>query len=110
MKLDITARHFALTPAIESFVSKKVGGMELFVTGELKVHAILSVDKYLHAAELVVHADHRVCRAQAVSKDMLDAINKAVKKLERELSTHHKKEREKEIRKLRNQRKRGVRP
>lgn len=110
MKLTITARHFHLTPAIEEFVTKKLAGMEVMTNGEAKVHVILSVDKYLHTAEFVLQAKHMMKEAVATSKDLYDAINKSVKKLDRELVTFHKKEQEKGIRMSRKLKMKGLRP
>lgn len=101
MKINVTARHFDLTGSIEDFVVKKVEGIGTLMKSDVIVHAILSVDKYIHSSELVLRADHMTFRAKATSKDLYDSVNKVVAKMEREVGTHHKKIRDKEIRQVR---------
>jgi len=96
MTLNFTFKKVEPTEALKQYVEKKIDKFQKYISYPMDVHAILSVDKAYHHAEITLHAEHRPLVAVAKSKNLYESIDQVVHKLEAQL----KKEREK--RKTRN--------
>ena len=61
MRLDITGRHVEVTPAIRQLIERRLARIErLLNDNAVSATVILTLEKYRHRAEIVVHArgDH----------------------------------------------------
>lgn len=81
MKLNITARHLELTPALSDYVHKKMERVQRHFQEIVWAQVILSVEKIRQIAEFIVHAPGNTFRTKAESGDMYSAIDLALDKL-----------------------------
>lgn len=61
MRVDITARHVEITPALRQLIDKRLAKLDRLLTERaISATVILTTEKYRHLTELVVHArgDH----------------------------------------------------
>jgi putative sigma-54 modulation protein len=91
MELEVTGRHVEVTPALREFTREKVAKLGKWIDDPMEVHAILTVEKHRHIAELVVHSRDFKCTARALTVDMYTAIGECVDKLERQAKKHKEK-------------------
>ena len=83
MKVTLTGRHVEITPSLREFTLRKVSKLDEFFPTLRTVHAILSVEKYRHTAELSFKAAGRALTARKTTKDMYASIEEAVQALTR---------------------------
>jgi len=91
MKLELTGRHVAVTPALEKFARTKLAKIEKLVLGPMDVHVILTVEKRRHIAEILTHARNVSMSAREVTGDMYTSIGECVEKLESQARRHKEK-------------------
>ena len=86
MHINVTGRHMDITDAIRDYATQRVE-QELGDFPRIEsVHAILSVEKYRHKAEIVVQAKNHIrVDAREESEDMYASIDTAVDKAEKQL-------------------------
>ena len=82
MKLNITARHLDLTPALSDTVHRKVEKAQRYFNSIIWAQAILTVEKHRHIAELVVHTPGATFRTKGEAGDLYSAIDLAAHKLD----------------------------
>ncbi|MEA3506168.1 MAG: ribosome-associated translation inhibitor RaiA, partial [Elusimicrobiota bacterium] len=85
MKVNITARHLELTPALKEYAEKKLLQTTKFGSNITKGHIILNVEKDRHIAEVVVSVKKHNIAAKAVAGDMYAAIDVVMEKLKKQL-------------------------
>ena len=57
MRIDITGRHVDVTPALRQLVERRLSRVErLLNDGAVSATAILTLEKYRHRTEIIVHA------------------------------------------------------
>lgn len=93
MNIVITGRHFDVTEPIKSHVNEKISKLDKFLTKLLEAHAILSVEKFRHTAEITVLGKNLKVASTETTSDMYASIDKAVGSLEEQLRKHHDKQR-----------------
>ncbi len=91
MSLKLTFKKIAPTEALKTRVQTRIEKFEKYVNYPMEVHVHLTVEKPNHMAEVTCYAEHRELVAVAKTKNLYEAIDLAVKKIESQL----KKEREK---------------
>lgn len=91
LKLEITGRHVKVTPALRTFVKDKLTKVRKLVDGPLEVHAILTVEKHRHIAEVVAHGRHLKLSAREATSDMYTSIGESLEKLETQARKHKEK-------------------
>jgi putative sigma-54 modulation protein len=85
MQVNITARHLELTPAIASYVTKKLEKCEKYFDNLIWAQMILVVEKY---RQLVLHAGNMTFRAKDESIDLYAAIDLVVDKMDKQLKKY----------------------
>jgi putative sigma-54 modulation protein len=88
MKINITARHFNLTPALKAYIEEVLTKLERFSNHLLEAHVILEKEGYRHIAEMVVHANRSTMTAKEESSDMYLAADRAAEKIEKQLKRY----------------------
>ena len=86
MNLDITGRHFAITAALRQAVGDRL--LQLLERESLKItsgKAVLSVEKGLCSAEVLVSFKNHKAAASAAGYDMYQVIDEAVAKIDRQM-------------------------
>ncbi len=91
MKLELTGRHVAVTPALKTFARTKLAKLEKLVGGSAEAHVILTVEKHRHIAEIVARGRSLTLSARVVTQDMYSSIGECVDKLERQARKHKEK-------------------
>ena len=91
MRLELTGRHVAVTPALKSFARTKLTKLERLLGDTTEAHVILTVEKHRHIAEIVVHGRNLTFSARVVTQDMYSSIGECADKLERQARKHKEK-------------------
>jgi putative sigma-54 modulation protein len=84
MNVEITGRHVVITPAIRSYVLKRLRKFDRFVGGDASIHVIIDVEKERHTAEILLKSRLLDLTGKGETGDMYSSIIRAVEKLERQ--------------------------
>lgn len=86
MRLDITGRHVDITPALRQLIERRLARVErLLNDSAVSAAVILTLEKYRHRAEIIVHArgDKRL-RGQGEGNAWNLSIREAIDKVEQQ--------------------------
>ena len=97
MKLNITARHLKLTPAISDYVQKKLEKAKRFFDQLIWAQVVLDVSKQRHTAEIVLHAAGHTFTAKEESGDLYAAIDLASDNLDEQLRRYKDRKRSRRL-------------
>lgn len=89
--ITVTGRNLHVTDAMKAYAIEKVSKVEKFSTRIIDVNITMDVQKLQHRAAIVLKVDHTKIKSEAISEDMYLSIDRAVKKLEAQLSRYHSK-------------------
>src|SRR5713226_9184938 len=85
MQVNITFRNMFATDALRSHVTDKLSKVvDKYLDKVTEAHVTLSLERYLHHADINLHAGHFHVRGKEKSEDMYAAIDK----IERQLKKH----------------------
>ncbi len=85
MELNVTFRHLEPNDALRDYAREKISRIEKFVSNINEVHAILSLEKRSHIAEVIVNVNRAQFAAKEVNEDnMYTAIDLVMDKIERQ--------------------------
>ena len=82
MRIHIVARKIKMTKPIKDFIEAKLSKLHEYLDNIVWAQVIVSVEKKIHAAEVIVHAGHQTMKAAANTDEMYSAIDKAMDKME----------------------------
>ena len=89
MQVNITFRNMFATDALRNHVQDKLQKVvEKYLDKVTEVHVTLSLERYLHHADINLHAGHFHVRGKEKSEDMYASIDMAIDKIERQLKKH----------------------
>lgn len=88
MKVTVTFRHMDASDPIRDYASDKLQRLEKYLEAPIEVHVILEVVKFMHRAEVDVHAKGVHLSAEEVTADMYAALDKVADKIERQAQKH----------------------
>jgi putative sigma-54 modulation protein len=91
MQLSITGHHVEVTPALRSYVEKKLERIDRHFDQVIDVHCVLTVEKLQQKAEATLHVSGSDIYADATEEDMYAAIDLLVDKLDRCIKKHKEK-------------------
>lgn len=91
MNLNITGHHLEVTPAIRSYVERKLARVMRHFDHVIDVSVILSVEKLRQKAEAIVHLPGKEIFVEHADSDMYAAIDALVDKLDRQVLKHKQK-------------------
>ena len=91
MRIDITARHFELTKALEDHVQDGLWTLKKYFDRLINAHVILSVEKYRQIAEITLKVSGLTLASKEESDDMYTSIDHALDKLERQVKRYKQK-------------------
>jgi putative sigma-54 modulation protein len=91
MQLDITFKNIDSTDALKDYAAKRLSKLDKYVDKPSEVHAVLSVEKRRHMADITLSADGVVINAVEITEDMYSAIDMVMDKLERQVKKHKEK-------------------
>jgi putative sigma-54 modulation protein len=86
MRLDITGRHVEITPALRTLIERRLARLERLLNDSVvSVKVILTLEKYRHRAEVIVHArGDNVLRGLGEGNAWPLSIRQAAEKLEQQ--------------------------
>src|SRR5581483_2214997 len=89
MQVNITFRNMFATDALRNHVQDKLGKVvDKYLDKVTEGHVTLSLERYLHHADINLHAGHFHVRGKEKSEDMYASIDMAIDKIERQLKKH----------------------
>lgn len=91
MQLSVTGHHIEVTPALRSYVEKKLERIARHFDNVIDVHCVLTVEKLVQKAEATLHVAGGSIHADASHSDMYAAIDALTDKLDRRVLKHKEK-------------------
>lgn len=91
MQINITGQQMAITPSLRDYVESKIQRLERHFDQITNVHVILSVEKERHKAEATISVTGGELFADTEQESMYAAIDDLVDKLDRQLKKHKEK-------------------
>lgn len=91
LQVNVTFRHMEASDALKSYVQDKVDKVERYLHPPVDAHVVLSVEKFIHHADITVNASGIQLRSTEKSEDMYSSIDLAMDKIERQAKKHKEK-------------------
>ena len=89
MQVNITFRNMFATDALRNHVQDKLSKVvDKYLDKVTDAHVTLSLERYLHQADVNLHAGQFHVRGKDKSEDMYASIDIAIDKIERQLKKH----------------------
>ena len=88
MELQITARHFELTPEIKDHAEENFEGLKRYFDNIISSHLILNVEKHRKAAELQIKVYGQTLRSTEESDNMYVSIESVFDKASGQLKKY----------------------
>jgi putative sigma-54 modulation protein len=88
MRVNLSGHHVDVTPALRSYVERKLSRVLRRSERVIEVQCTLTVDKLRHRAEAVVFVRGPSIHASAEADDMYAAIDALADKLDRRVRKH----------------------
>lgn len=88
MQANITFRGMESTESLKSYVKERIEHIEKYFDRAVEAHAVLSLERYLHHADITIHAGSYLLRGKVKSEDMYKSIDEAVDKIEKQLKRY----------------------
>jgi putative sigma-54 modulation protein len=91
MNVEITGRHVLITPAIRTYVLKRLRKFVKILGEDIKFHVIIDVEKERQSAEILLKSKMLDLTGKGQTDDMYSSIMIAIEKLERQALKHKSK-------------------
>ena len=91
MHLKLTGHHLEITPALRSYVEKKLERVVRHFDQLIDVTCVLTVEKLVHKAEATLHMRGETVHVLATAEHMYAAIDALADKLDRGVVKHKEK-------------------
>jgi len=91
MQLSVTFRHMEPSEALKDYAHDKISRIEKYFDSVMEAHAVLSVEKFRHTADVSVIADRIKIKGQGQTEDMYSAIDMVIDKMERQAKRYREK-------------------
>jgi putative sigma-54 modulation protein len=91
MQLSLSGHHVEITPALRSYVEKKVERVMRHFDHVIDAHCVLTVEKLRRKAEATLHLRGETIHALAEDPNMYAAIDALADKLDRRVRKHKEK-------------------
>ena len=97
MQLSVTGHHVEVTPAMRSYVEKKLERITRHFDHVIDAHVILTVDKLRQKAEVTLHVSGKDLHCSCEEDDLYAAIDLLADKLDRQVLRYKDKRFEKRV-------------
>jgi putative sigma-54 modulation protein len=84
MNVEITGRHVVITPALRTYIMKRLRKFNRLLGDEASIHVIIDVEKARHTAEILLKSKLVDLTCKGQTGDMYASILRAIEKLERQ--------------------------
>ncbi len=91
MRINLTGHHMDITASLRNFVDSKFERLERHFDNMTNIHVILAVEKDRQKAEATIKVNRGRLFAEAKHEDMYAAIDDLVDKLDRQVKKHKEK-------------------
>ena len=91
MNVEITGRHVVITPAIRTYVLKRLRKFVKILGDDISFHVIVDVEKERQTAEILLKSKLLDLTGKGQTDDMYNSIVRAIEKLERQALKHKSK-------------------
>lgn len=92
MHIQITGKHFEVTPPIGDYVNAKLERITRHFEQLVEIQVVLSLEKLEHFAEGTIRtAQHKTLHAEASGQDVYAAIDLLADKLDQQVRKHKSK-------------------
>jgi putative sigma-54 modulation protein len=91
MNVEITGRHVVITPAIRTYVLKRLRKFIKVLGDDISFHVIIDVEKERQTAEILLKSKMLDLTGKGQTDDMYSSILIAIEKLERQVLKHKSK-------------------
>ncbi|MDR0310982.1 MAG: ribosome-associated translation inhibitor RaiA [Acidobacteriota bacterium] len=84
MKVEITGRHIEVTPAIRTYIQKKLGKFTRILGDDINFHVVVGVEKERQNVEILLKSRLLELAGKGSSNDLYNSVILAIEKLERQ--------------------------
>ncbi|MFA6033947.1 MAG: ribosome-associated translation inhibitor RaiA [Myxococcota bacterium] len=91
LQINVTFRHMEASDALKQYASDKVEKVERYLHPPVDAHVVLSIEKFIHHAEVTVNAGGIHLHGAEKSEDMYSSIDLAIDKVEKQAKKHKEK-------------------
>ncbi len=91
MNVEITGRHVVITPAIRTYVLKRLRKFAKIFGDDINFHVIIGVEKERQTAEILLKSKLLDLTGKGQTDDMYSSIVRAIEKIERQALKHKNK-------------------
>jgi len=88
MQVNITARHFDLTPELKSFVEEELGKLKRFFDNIVSTNVVLEVEGHRQRAEVSVKVAKTTLTGTGETDDMYVSVEDSIDKLKGQLKKY----------------------
>lgn len=88
MNVEITGRHVVITPALRTYIMKRLRKFNRLLGDEATIHVIIDVEKARHTAEVLLKSKLVDLTCKGQTGDMYASILRAIEKAERQAVKH----------------------
>ena len=85
MKVEITGRNIDITPAIRTYVQKKLGKFTRILGDDINFHVVVGVEKERQNVEILLKSRLLELSGKSSSNDLYNSVILAIEKLERQV-------------------------
>jgi putative sigma-54 modulation protein len=91
MQMSVTGHHIDVTPALHSYLEKKLERILRHFDQLIDTHFVLTVEKLQHKAEATLRVSGETIHAVATEENMYASIDALADRLERRVRKHKEK-------------------
>ena len=84
LQVNVTFRHMETSDALKDYVKDKLTKVERYLHPPVDAHVVLSIEKFIHHADITISAGGIALRGTEKSEDMYSSIDLAMDKIERQ--------------------------
>ena len=88
MNVEITGRHVVITPAIRTYILKRLRKFGKIFGDDINFHVIIDVQKERQTAEILLKSKLLNLTGKGETDDMYNSVVRAIEKLERQALKH----------------------
>lgn len=88
MQVNVTFRHLEPSDALKAFAKEKVERVKKYLDHASEASVVLSLEKHVHHAEVLVHSGPFFLRGKDKSDDMYASIGLAMDKVEKQIKRY----------------------
>jgi putative sigma-54 modulation protein len=91
MQVSVTFRHMDASDPLKKHAIEKVAHIKKYLDDAADAHVVLSIDRYMHKADVNLSSNGLMIRGEDTSGDMYNSIDRAIEKIERQVKRYRHK-------------------